>query len=151
MSDSYETICASVDKLLADAGVIYTVRHRGEGHSPWGDGWPCDQWEVQFQNGRRLWATDYYTGMGRRKPAPEEWDVKYRPTPPKAADVVKSLLLDAEANSQSFADWCENLGYSEDSLKAFDTYRACCEIGKKLRAVFDRDTLEKLREATADL
>jgi len=60
------------------------------------------------------------------------------------------LTLDAQTLDQSFTDWCAEFGYDDDSISAFDTYRACCENSKKLQKVFSRDTLVKIEELLQD-
>lgn len=65
------------------------------------------------------------------------WDVDqvravYRRIP-KPSDIAECLLSDINLGSQSFDDFCFNLGYSNDSLKALDTYRACMEMTKKFK------------------
>ena len=58
-----------------------------------------------------------------------------KPTQPKAADVLSSLLLDACSydNACNLEDFCTEFGYSEDSRKAEGIYRACGETAKALR------------------
>lgn len=52
---------------------------------------------------------------------------------PSEADVFECLQGDVEAGQMSFDEFCDNFGYSNDSLKALDVYRACSETAKKLR------------------
>lgn len=149
----------AVDGILAKAGVTFSVRLIGETKR---DDWTCDEWRVKFGK----WETSYYTGTGHRKPikgAPadkgspntlfrEQWERIYlRPHAPKAADVLYSLVLDSSAGDASFQDWCADFGYSDDSLSALDTYRACCAIATKLRATFKPDVLAAIREAVQEL
>jgi hypothetical protein len=54
-------------------------------------------------------------------------------TPPTISDILYSLVTDASAESESFPDWCANLGYDTDSRKALETYLACQENAVKLR------------------
>lgn len=115
------------------------------------DNWECDAWRVSFGN----FSTDYYTGTGRRKlPNGFKKDnplgIKPKPVAPCAADVLYSLMIDAEACDQSYQDWCDNFGYDSDSIKALNTYRACEEIGRNLRKVFDHATLESFRNILQD-
>ena len=42
----------------------------------------------------------------------------------------------------SFEEFCDNMGYSNDSLKALDTYRACLETAKKLKACLKNEYSE---------
>lgn len=55
---------------------------------------------------------------------------------PKVRDVLHCLFRDAEAGDWSFKSWCDEYGYSSDSLKALDIYRACEETATKLKRVF---------------
>lgn len=55
---------------------------------------------------------------------------------PKIDEVMCSLFGDAQAAEESFDSFCDNFGYSNDSLKALDTYRACAETVVKLKKAF---------------
>ena len=134
------------------------------------DSWECDQWRVTIGTGKTQFTTDYYTGIGHREPrkgaplkpkshhplgcktlAQESWEKEYlRPVTPKKADVLHPLVLDSEADSISFPDWCANYCYSDDSFKAHAIYMACCKIAKELRQVFTRAEIEKMRELLQD-
>lgn len=52
---------------------------------------------------------------------------------PEVEDVLECLKLDAECGSMSFSEFCDNFGYSNDSISALNVYRACEETAKKLR------------------
>ena len=41
--------------------------------------------------------------------------------------------MDSMACNENFDDWCNNFGYSSDSIKALNTYKECIELGRKLR------------------
>ena len=47
---------------------------------------------------------------------------------PSLVEVCYSLAMDAQSGRESFADFCANLGYDEDSRKAEETWRACADI-----------------------
>lgn len=149
-STSIET---AVDEILARAAVTFAVRYVGE--TVRDDNWKCDAWRVGFTKGRANYGTDYFTGLGLRKPQrfPEHHAlyVPGKPQTPRAADVLHSLLLDAEAINASFSDWCSDFGADDDSIAAFNTYRACCKCAEGLRAVFSPSELEALREAVREL
>lgn len=164
MNTTETEISNKVSELLASAKITYSARYVGE--TVRDDKWKCDAWRVSFTpaNGRGM-ETDYFTGLGLRKaPAgmrPQypanttgriEWERRWlKPQQPTAADVLHSLVLDAEADYMSFRDWCDNFGYSDDSLQALDCYRACCETAVKLRTVFRPETLAAIREAVQEL
>jgi hypothetical protein len=143
-----------------------------------GKAWECDQWEVCFSlamaDGKSrnpppaaTMQTAYHTGLGLRQlpKGKRPWGLdntqnprelarwkreNAKPVPPHAADVLHSLLLDSSALDQSFADWCSDYGYSADSLRALDTYRACCDIGQQIRRMFTHAQREALQTALQD-
>jgi hypothetical protein len=76
---------------------------------------------------------------------------KGKPIRPDACDVLHSLLMDAEAiDCATFEEWADNFGYDADSRSAEATYRACLEIGLKLRAGLGDAALAELRDAARD-
>lgn len=168
----YAAIKTVVDGILQDAGVTFSILLVGETSRPQSDGkaWKCDAWRVTLATGegnaRFAYETDYFTGLGHRKPvkgAPsakgnpntlyrEQWEKQYlRPQAPRAADVLHSLILDSSADGMSFRDWCSDYGYSDDSISAFDTYRQCCDVAVNLRRIFRPETLNALRDAVQEL
>lgn len=148
----------NVATLLETWGVSFSARLIGETKR---DDWVCDEWRVTIGS----FETEYFTGTGLRKMkkgaitttarkgcvAYAKWEKRnIVAVAPCAADVIYSLLSDAEACDTSFSDWCENFGYSNDSIKAFNTYRACEETGHSLRKVFSTKQVAELREALTD-
>jgi hypothetical protein len=146
------------------------IKYVGEVDSPW-DAAPCrvDQWQVTIKG----WSIPYYTGLGCRsepkiKPRYDgarpprygtlayetmmrEVDATRKPVKPTIANVLRSLMLDSDAGSESFNDFCSNFGYDNDSIKALNVYKACMDIHDNMRKVFDRKTLDDIRKATEDL
>jgi hypothetical protein len=47
---------------------------------------------------------------------------------------------------ETFADFCGEYGYEEDSIKALQTFRRCSAFAKRLRAFFTEAELEQLQE-----
>ena len=111
--------------------------------------WPCDQWRVSLSSKAGHWSTDYFTGLGHRAKARQSW-AKPTPRKPKVADVLHSLTMDASAADQNFHDWCAEYGYSDDSIKALNTYKACLEIGVAMRKHFSPETVRQIRELLQD-
>lgn len=133
-------------------------------------------WRVTVnRNGRPVIETDYMQGIGH-VPAYNRRDLGHansllrfealkkeaetgrhsqglaRPLPaPTAADVLYSLCSDAGAlDYASFEDWAADFGFDTDSREAERIYRACLDIGLKLRAAIGDAGLEQLREAFQD-
>lgn len=139
----------AVAEYLASIGVPYKAVYIGEEMRDWGGDklQQVDAYRVSFGT----FATDYFMGLGNRKPvknAPknkarhntidyESYARRYiKPIAPTSASVLYSLLSDAQARDMSFNDWCADFGYDVDSIKALNTYRACCLIGESIRMVF---------------
>lgn len=112
------------------------------------DDWKCDQWRVEInwrkQSGNGFFCTDYFTGLGLRRKAKQSW-AKDSPVTPTVADVLCSLFFDASASEYNFNDWCAEYGYSDDSLKALNTYKQCLEIATNLRKAFDAETRQQIK------
>lgn len=75
-----------------------------------------------------------------------------KPLPtPDICDVLYCLLSDGDAiDHPTYEDWASDYGYDPDSRKGEAIYRACLEIGLKLRAALGDDGLRELREAFQD-
>jgi len=67
---------------------------------------------------------------------------------PSLDDVCASLLSDGSAffDGERFEEWAANLGYSDDSIKAKETFETCDRIGRDLSRALSRDELAGLRE-----
>jgi hypothetical protein len=166
-----ETVAA----LLTGYGLEYSANGGERIHKPAWDKtskpWDCYAWRVTFGtapgNGPRKSVTfDYYCGLGHTKvlrPMPnppyrkgtlayEEWERNYvRAKAPEAADVLHSLVLDAESANMSFYDWCSEYGLDEDSRNAEAAHYACCDTARKLREVFTREQIAALADAVREL
>lgn len=76
---------------------------------------------------------------------------KTKPILPDPADVVYSLIRDAEVlDYATFEEWADNFGYGTDSRKAEQIYRACLEIALKLRAGLGDACMRELAELFED-
>lgn len=135
-----------------------------------------DQWLVKIFYEGGFFTVDYYTGYGHRELtnivflrdylSPEQIKLAKgcpsrviglvgfgaflqctKPKTPTIKDIIFALYMDSAALNESFTDWCSNYGYSDDSLKALNTYKACCENGQKLRKLkFSQEYLENVFE-----
>lgn len=71
-----------------------------------------------------------------------------KPKPLNIDDVLYSLVLDSQFSNETFDDFCDNLGYNSDSMKANEIYRACQKNTKKV-GTFIKD-LEQAGELFQD-
>ena len=157
----------TLDTLEALEALPVKIDYVAEVPSKWDTDTPrnVDQWRVTLSSKAGFHSFDYFTGLGLRdtvrgvramnvpgnrfNPKNREWTVT-KPKKPKVADVLHSLILDASAADENFHDWCANYGYSDDSIKAMNTYKACLEVAQALRKHFSPDTLRTVRELLQD-
>lgn len=133
-------------------------------HSRFGKRWPHFLWSISLGEER----FEYRMGSGHftplyknkwerewssmnKKPSPEHVrtamdGVEGWAKPPSMRDVLASLVLDARAGSESFNEFCDNSGYSNDSITALNIYRDCAEIGIKVRRIFPGAEFDKLEK-----
>lgn len=67
--------------------------------------------------------------------------------PPKTADVVHRLLMDASGTDYGFEAWAAEFGYDDDSRKAERIYQSCLAVSLVLNRTFGADELPQLQEA----
>ena len=140
----------TLDTIEALEALSVKIEYVAEVPSKWDTDTPrtVDQWRVTLSSKAGYHSFDYFTGLGLRH-KPDSWG-KRKPRKPKVADVLHSLILDASAADENFHDWCANYGYSDDSIKAMNTYKACLETAQALRKHFSPDTLRTVRELLQD-
>jgi hypothetical protein len=132
--------------------------------------WPHDEWHVTVSYQARNHSAVYKTGIGQRKRTKslerqgggyydrmgdrfyrDDVDVAEsgasKVTAPSVADVVCCLVSDASGADRSFADWCADYGYSDDSIKAHQTYLACQQTRDALIKLFGRALFDELVSA----
>ena len=172
-----DEINATITPILSESGVSLDVVLVGETRR---NDWPCDEWCVTIRKDKKQEIFQYYTGTGLRAKATEKQKEQARrgfpgltnndkkgltsygkrylaavevlrsPVVPTAASVLYSLLLDSGAVNSCFSDWCADFGYNDDSIKALETYNACCKIGQQLRGFFTHQQQETMREILQD-
>lgn len=120
------------------------------------NGWDHFLYSVSIGTGSNMFTTQYKCGLGHSKKVdfhsnPDYWSNKERkylvPVKPKNSDIVYSLLMDSEAGNYSFQDFCDNFGYSSDSINALNVYRECEKTNKNLRKVFTKEQLQQMQIA----
>lgn len=155
----------TLDTIEALEALPVKIEYVAEVPSKWDTDTPrtVDQWRVTLSSKAGFHSFDYFTGLGLRKTIRKQsslgmknavfvrgaWE-QSTPQKPKVADVLHSLILDASEADENFHDWCANFGYSDDSIKAMNTYKACLEVAVALRKHFPPDTLRTVRELLQD-
>lgn len=64
---------------------------------------------------------------------------------PEVADVISCLILDSDAMTTTFDDWCENLDMNVDSIKNLNILSRVSEKWKKILRVLGQDAYEELK------
>ncbi len=105
-------------------------------------GWAHDVWLIKITVGDHSLSTPYNTGIGHRRRSittPDRFYFGPETVQIKIEEVLQSLFLDADAGTESFAEFCDNSGLQTDSRKALETYLKCQETGANLRRLFGAD------------
>ena len=131
-----------------------------------GKPWTHDAFNVVLECGGRTFETPWNSGIGNRVPRktfPRQepksrlgapgvfysvsggWEPG-KPIPPKAEDVLSSLLMDASGTDETFDDWASSYGYDTDSRRALALYLTCQETARKLRTFLGRSVLDVQQE-----
>lgn len=159
--------------VTQDCGITYEVFFTGEQTR---DDWKCDGWKFNIKGQ----SFEYFTGTGHREAVNNDirqraafgfqgltekdrkgqtlYGRKYleqveklrKPLTPPIAGLLYSLILDGSACDESFASWCDSLGYDTDSRKALATYEACQQGFDKMRKVFTGAQIDHIRELLQD-
>ncbi len=113
MNSELQTLCEKIG-LTCQAELV--------GPATDDSGWEHDLWKVTLRLEGRQYTTKFRTGTGwRGKPAPN------------AADVVSCLAMSARLGESSFEDYCADLGYDSDSIKAKKVWQACKRTAPRMR------------------
>ena len=68
---------------------------------------------------------------------------------PTKIQLLESMDLDSNI-PEDFTEFCEELGYDEDSSRAEKTHKLCLIMAKKINRVFNKDELEQIAEEIHD-
>lgn len=157
----------NIDNYLASQNIKFEIRFIADMSTD--KEWSHDLWQYTFsQFGKAGLFTDQFkTGTGLRqldkkayKPSGFEYlhpsrkklwvSENSKPVSPTAASVLYCTILDASALDTSFEYWCADYGYDTDSIRHFNIYQQCCNIGKQMKQVFTNKQIETLREMLQD-
>lgn len=105
--------------------------------------WQADHFEIVLTNvpkeGNKpikTFVTYYSLGIGHRN--------RLGISKPKLNQVLESLIMERDALEYSFEDWCANLGYDNDSIKAKNTYELCQKQTIEFKKFLGDDGFNKL-------
>lgn len=148
----------NVAEYLAKRGITYKTDYKGATNR-----WDNTQDHFNVTIGDQ--SFDFYQGIGHRADGRvksnalkayirnggtvSQLDRQVIVPHPTAASVLYCLLMDSRAIDTSFTYWCDECGYSADSISAFNIYTDCCAIAEKLLKVLtqaQRNELEELLE-----
>ena len=135
-------IRTAVRAIIQSENIFYGSRYEGQTKR---DEWDCDSWHVTFSQVERephVVTFDYFTGLGHRRNG--------KPFEPDVAGVLYSLIAESDALDMTFSDWCDEFGYSDDSIKALGIYNQCRKSAEDLKSFFDAETLAKLADILQD-
>ena len=163
MSDSELTLALNEIGITSDAHHVRFVWIGSDGKRV---EWPHDVWSVTLRNGDKTHTTEFKSGIGHRK-LPVGllkkdiigsggrgsgyyverlgWldDVKAaeaaltKPVAPTTADVLACLLSDASNASETFEEWCSNVG-------GLEIYRACQKTRSALQRFLGQELMDRL-------
>lgn len=139
--------------ILEAAGVSYSAQYIGITSNPFGETSKkpvfMDRWEITFSRDGKVFNLDYFTGMGLRKKPAKKW-IDPKPVAPAAADVLYSVVLDAQACEESFEDWAADFGYDTDSRRALETYLECQKNGNQYLRIIGQKERKQIAEILSD-
>lgn len=92
------------------------------GENPWMDNQDMNHYQVTLKRNRKQFSTYFSTGYG--------WDHD-----PSSEDVLDTLASDAAGieNARDFSDWCNEYGFSDDSIRANRIYKISKRQAEKLK------------------
>ena len=102
-----------------------------------------DSWEIIFSSPHHVASFDFFAGLGHRREGCA--------VPPSSANVLYCLTGDFVSVAEAdFETWCENTGYSDDSISAFKAYKLCVKNSKKLNKVFSTAQIYDFQKILTD-
>jgi hypothetical protein len=129
-------------ELCAELGITASVRELstydlcGRGQVKFPD-WAKQGWIITLKyKGKRAQFRFYGGGASKT---------------PTASDLVWAVAIDSEAVDESLKDWCDNFGYTTDSITARSTYKACQRNGERLiKLIGNKEIFSQLVESARE-
>jgi hypothetical protein len=130
------TLTKPLAELCAELGITASVRELDGDLTTFPD-WAKQGWSIVLKyRGKRAQFRFYGGGASKT---------------PTASDLVWAVAIDSEALNDSFSDWCDNFGYTTDSVKARSTYKACQRNGERLiNLIGNKEIFSQLVESARD-
>lgn len=124
--------------FLGRYGLAVSITRLDNKPPPWEEKPPCRHWRYRVKVRRKannktlsfyFWDSEYNYIKNKR---------------PTAYDILATLSLPSYEYGD-FNDFCEEFGYSDDSIKAFKTWRAINRFARRIQKFFTANELEELR------
>jgi hypothetical protein len=111
-----------LSELCAELGITASVRELDTFNSEGGltkfPEWAKQGWSIVLKyQGKRAQFRFYGGGASKT---------------PTASDLVWAVATDSTALTESFSEWCADLGYNTDSIKDRSIYKACQRNAQRL-------------------
>lgn len=133
MSETTDMIQALCDEI----GITATVsKDQSNRNMPDFEG---DHWKVTLKNKKN----------GKRMTTPFSKGYGHHGAPPDVVEVIATLCMDSYYTDMTFDEFCDELGYDNDSRKAHQSYLNTIRQGKKFEEFLGED-LEEMREVCQD-
>jgi len=132
-----------IEKLICDKlnelKIAFRCEYCGEKQ-----GWGAiqDSWEIIFSSPYHVVSFDFFAGIGHRRNGCV--------LPPSSASVLYCLTSDFVSAEGGFKVWCENTGYSDDSISALKAYKLSVKNSKKLNKVFSAAQIYDFQKILTD-
>lgn len=122
-----------IKNFIAGMGLTMKIKEVFENPNMSDPKWEAKHYQIKIENGKKSMITYFSQGIG----------ITHMPT---LADVLDCLATDAQCGSETFEDFCANLGYDNDSIKALNTFNAISKQSKELKELLGNDAYKALLE-----
>jgi hypothetical protein len=128
-------------ELCAELGITASVRELDTFNSEGGltkfPEWAKQGWSIVLKyQGKRAQFRFYGGGASKT---------------PTASDLVWAVATDSTALTESFSEWCADLGYNTDSIKDRSIYKACQRNGERLiKLIGNKEIFSQLVESARE-
>lgn len=122
------------EKFLKDTNTMLGIEYKEYGSMNWDeDGQKRDIYICTLENKNGKYSFDFGQSINGTKMGEQ----------PTIYDILSYLHI---SYCEDFNDFCYMYGYDNDSIKAFNTYKAVEEEEKELQKLFNEEQIEMLNE-----